>query len=47
MGYEAFEILFLSGAGVLALALVKYFDHRKRKTMELASMKRMLATICK
>jgi len=45
MGYEVFEILVVSGASVLALLLVKYRDRQKKKAMELACMKRMLATI--
>lgn len=47
MGYEVFEILFVSGASLLALALVKYRDRQKRKARELAGMRRMLATIYK
>jgi hypothetical protein len=47
MAYEVFEILFLSGASVLALVLVKYRERQKKKDRESACMKRMLATICR
>jgi hypothetical protein len=47
MEYEMFEILFLSGASVLALLLVRYRDRQKKKARELACMRRMLATICR
>jgi hypothetical protein len=47
MAYEFYEILFVSGASVLALALVRFRDRQKRKAIELACMKRMLASVCK
>jgi hypothetical protein len=47
MAYEFYEILFVSGASLLALALVKFRDRQKRKAIEMACMRRMLATVCK
>lgn len=47
MAYEFYEIVFISGASVLALLLVRFRDRQKRKSLEIKSMKRMLATVCK
>lgn len=47
MAYEFFEILIVSSASLLALALVRFRDRQKRKFLEVQSMKRMLATLCK
>jgi hypothetical protein len=47
MEYEFFEILVVSSASLLALLLVRYRDRQKRRALELASMRRMLASVCK
>ena len=47
MAYEFYEILIVSSASLLALALVRFRDRQKRRALELKSMKRMLATVCK
>jgi hypothetical protein len=47
MTYELYEILFISGASLLAVALVRFRDRQKRKAIEMACMKRMLASVCK
>jgi len=47
MAYEFYEILFVSGAGLLAWALVRFRDRQKRRAIEMACMKRMLASVCK
>lgn len=47
MANHFYEILFVSSASLLALALVRFRDRQKRRAFETKSMKRMLATLCK
>ena len=47
MAHELYEALFVAGASVLALALVRFRDRLRRKAIERQGMKRMLAVVCK
>jgi hypothetical protein len=47
MAYEFYEMIFVSGASLLAIALVRFRDRQRRKAIEIKCMKRMLATVCK
>lgn len=47
MANHFYEILFVSTASLLALMLVRFRDRQKRRALEVRSMRRMLATVCK
>jgi hypothetical protein len=47
MEYELYGFLFVSGASLVALALVRFRDRQKKRALEIRSMRRILAQACK
>lgn len=45
--HEIYEVLFVSGASVVAYAFVRFCDRLRRRAIERQGMKRMLAVVCK
>jgi len=47
MAYEFYEIVFVSGFSLIAVFLMTRREQRRKKALEAASMRRMLASVCK
>lgn len=47
MTHEFFEFVVVSGATLLALALVRFRERQRRRLVEAKCMRRMLVTVCK
>jgi hypothetical protein len=47
MEYELYGFLFVSGASLVALALVRFRDRQRRRDIENRSMRRILSQACK
>lgn len=47
MSYEFYELVFVSGFTMLGVVLMMRRERLRRQKMEAASMRRILATVCK